>query len=197
MVFKASTELPWRCFLILQTLLLHLTFSINVAKTCNLTRLSTFQAILTVLRQLVARTCRAKKRKHLLPKNAYKSLPSGESAVAMNKNVSWKSIGCYWTLSKMGPQKWVRQTALLLVLRKSAERKLLEPLLYKVARLSVVSITTNALSRHVLQIAKPHLWQLYFLLLDFLRLKKFSYSSNSQVNCDDSSRACIQKIFIE
>ena len=43
-------------------------------------------------------------------------------------------------------------------------------LLYKIARLSMVSMTTNAFSRHVLQVAKPHSWQMYSLFTPFCRL---------------------------
>ena len=68
---------------------------------------------------------------------------------------------------KRRPQKWVRQTAPVLVpryLRGTNSGAVWRThfwgrLLQENARLSVVSITTNAFPRHVLQVAKPHSWQ--------------------------------------
>ena len=70
-------------------------------------------------------------------------------------------------LYKRRPQKWVRQTAPVLVPRYSRGTKsravwrthFWGRLFYKIAHLSVASITTNVLSRHVLQVAKPYSWQ--------------------------------------
>ena len=70
-------------------------------------------------------------------------------------------------LYKRRPQKWVRQTAPVLVPRYLRGTKsgavwrthFWGRHLYKIARLGVVSITTKALSRHVLQVAKPYSWQ--------------------------------------
>ena len=63
-------------------------------------------------------------------------------------------------LYKRRPQKWVRQTAPVLVCADPVWRThFWGRLFYKIARLSVASITTNVLSRHVLQVAKPYSWQ--------------------------------------